>query len=117
LIYRRRAAVLPCNLPQTVIYEEYRGDPKFEFCPDVLPEYMLTGHEVCHPSRIEIDAGHAWIFDLVTAHPEIFPGFFHYDVEGNIRPKLEALRKHGFYGQSDEPGEPAPTGALTRPGG
>jgi anaerobic magnesium-protoporphyrin IX monomethyl ester cyclase len=114
------ARVLPsllCHLPQTAIYEEYRGDPKFEFCPDVLPEYMLTGHEVCHPSGIEIDQGHAWIFDLVTAHPEIFPGFFHYDVEGNIRPKLEALREHGFYGrQSDEPGQQAQTDLLTRPG-
>jgi anaerobic magnesium-protoporphyrin IX monomethyl ester cyclase len=94
------ARVLPsllCYLPQTAIYEEYRGDPKFEFCPDLLPEYMLTGHEICHPSRIEIDTAHRHIFDLVVAHPQIFPGFYHYDVEGNVQPKLEVLRDHGFY--------------------
>ena len=88
---------LLCYLPQTRIYEEYRGDPRFEFCPDLLPEYMLTGHEVCHPSGIEIDDDHRWVFDFIALHPTIFPGFYHYDVEGNVRPKLEVLREHGFY--------------------
>lgn len=98
------ARVLPsllCYLPQTQIYDEYRGDPKFEFCPDLLPEYMLTGHEVCHPSHIEIDDQHRWLFELVVAHPQIFPGFYHYDLQGNIRPKLEVLREHGFYPAPD----------------
>jgi len=99
------ARILPsllCYLPQTRIYEEYRGDPHFEFCPDLLPEYMLTGHEVCHPSGIEIDDEHRWLFDFITEHPQIFPGFFHYDVEGNVRPKLEVLREHGFYARPEE---------------
>lgn len=103
------ARVLPsllCYLPQTQIYEEYKGDPKFEFCPDLLPEYMLTGHEVCHPSRIEIDAQHRALFELIVAHPRIFPGFYHYDLEGNVRPKLEILREHGFY-PSPEPSRAA----------
>jgi len=94
------ARILPsllCYLPQTAIYEEYRGDPKFEFCPDLLPEYMLTGHEVCHASRIELDADHAWVFDFIRRHPHIFPGFYHYDLVGNVRPKLALLREHGFY--------------------
>ncbi len=98
------ARVLPsllCYLPQTAIYEEYRGDPKFQFCPDLLPEYMLTGHEVCHAWRVEIDDAHRWLFDLVEQHPEIFPGFFHYDLDGNVRPKLAALRDHGFYASPD----------------
>lgn len=94
------ARVLPCllcYLPQTDIYEEYRGSPKFEFSPDMLPEYMITGHEVLYPSHVEVDPRHRWLFDLVTAHPGIFPGFFHYDVANNVRPKLELLREHGFY--------------------
>jgi len=98
------ARVLPsllCYLPQTRIYDEYRGDPRFEFCPDLLPEYMLTGHEVCHPSHVEIDSAHRWLFDLVVEHPRIFPGFYHYDLEGNVRPKLEVLREHGFYAAAD----------------
>jgi radical SAM superfamily enzyme YgiQ (UPF0313 family) len=104
------ARILPsllCYLPQTSIYNEYRGDPKFEFCPDLLPEYMLTGHEVCHPSRIEIDEHHRWLFEMIVEHPEIFPGFFHYDLEGNVRPKLEILREHGFY--------PSPEATESRP--
>lgn len=98
------ARVLPsllCYLPQTGIYEEYRHDPRFEFCPDLLPEYMLTGHELCRPWKIEIDREHAWLFDLVRAHPAIFPGFFHYDLEGNVRPKLRILREHGFYSRPE----------------
>ena len=94
------ARILPsllCYLPQTTIYEEFRGDPKFEFCPDLLPEYMLTGHEVCRPSGIEIDDDHRWLFDFIEQHPQIFPGFYHYDLAGNVRPKLEVLREHGFY--------------------
>ena len=101
------ARILPsllCYLPQTAIYEEYRGDPKFEFCPDLLPEYMLTGHEVCHASGIEIDEDHNWLFDFITSHPEIFPGFYHYDLEGNVRPKLAVLQEHGFYA-APEPAE------------
>jgi radical SAM superfamily enzyme YgiQ (UPF0313 family) len=97
--------VLPsllCYLPQTAIYEEYRGDPKFEFCPDLFPEYMLTGHEVCHQSGVEIDDAHGWVFELVKQHPEIFPGFFHYDLEGNVRPKLQVLQEHGFYAAEPE---------------
>ena len=94
------ARVLPsllCYLPQTSIYEEYRGDAKFEFCPHLLPEYMLTGHEVCDASEIRIDETHGWVFELIERHPEIFTGFYHYDLEGNVRPKLEVLREHGFY--------------------
>jgi anaerobic magnesium-protoporphyrin IX monomethyl ester cyclase len=106
------ARVLPsllCYLPQTAIYEEYRGDPKFSFCPDLIPEYMLTGHEICHPSRIEIDEGHRWLFELVEKHPSIFPGFYHYDLEGNVRPKLEILRQHGFYPSPETPAKEGET--------
>jgi len=103
------ARILPsllCYLPQTRIYEQYRGDPKFEFCPDLLPEYMLTGHEVCHPSGIEIDEDHRWLFDFIQQHPDIFTGFYHYDVAGNVRPKLAVLQEHGFYAspQQEEDG-------------
>jgi len=52
---------------------------------------------VCHPSRVELDDGHRWVFEFIRQHPDIFPGFFHYDLEHNVRPKLEALREHGFY--------------------
>jgi hypothetical protein len=30
-------------------------------------------------------------------NPDIFPGFFLSDVEGNVLPKLDLLREFGFY--------------------
>ena len=30
--------------------------------------------------------------DFIEEHPDIFPGFFHYDLEGNVRPKLKVLQ-------------------------
>ena len=43
-------------------------------------------------------------FKLIIDNPDIFPGFFLIDVKNNVRPKLEILRKFGFY--SSLKGEP-----------
>ena len=95
------ARVLPSLLsllPQTAIYEELRAqDVPLEFCPEILPEYMLTGHEICQSVCVQPAPGHQDIFDFIAAHPRIFPGFFHYDVAGNVRPKLAVLADFGFY--------------------
>lgn len=95
------ARVLPsmlCFLPQTDIFREYaEAGRALEFCPDLFPEYILTGHEVCRAARVEIAPEYQTIYDFVTAHPDLFPGFFHYDLEGNIRPKLRVLQEMGFY--------------------
>lgn len=101
------ARVLPSLLsllPQTAIYEELRErGAHLEFCPEILPEYMLTGHEICHSVRVQPAPGHQGIFEFIAAHPHIFPGFFHCDLEHNVRPKLAMLAEFGFY-----PGEGAP---------
>jgi hypothetical protein len=68
-----------------------------EFCPYLFPEFVFTGHEVCHGGRIELPAKHAEYFDLITGNPDIFPGFFHIDLEHNVLPKLNLLRQFGFY--------------------
>ncbi len=36
-------------------------------------------------------------FDLIRANPDVFPGFFHIDLAGNVLPKLKLLRQFGFY--------------------
>jgi anaerobic magnesium-protoporphyrin IX monomethyl ester cyclase len=93
------ARILPsllCFLPQTQIYRELNGHP-LEFCRELFPEYMLTGHEICRSARVQIDAAHASIFDFIEQHPDIFPGFFHYDLVGNVWPKLKVLQEMGFY--------------------
>ncbi|HQP38876.1 MAG TPA: radical SAM protein [Polyangiaceae bacterium] len=84
-------------LPQTTIYEELKGSARLEFCPELFPEYMLTGCEVCDGGRMRIADEHCEVYDLVASHPELFPGFFHVDVEHNILPKYRLLQKFGFY--------------------
>ena len=84
-------------LPQTTLYAELKDSMQLEFFPELFPEYMLTGHEVCGGGRIQIDDTHRPIYEFIAAHPEIFPGFFHIDVQHNVLPKYELLQKFGFY--------------------
>jgi len=97
------ARILPsllCYLPQTEIYEELDKE-KLEFSYEMIPEYMVTGHETNTGSGITISEQHRHIFDFIVQNRDIFPGFFHYDIEGNIRPKLEVLTEFGFYRSPD----------------
>ena len=86
-------------LPQTALYEQLKHELELEFCAELFPEYMLTGHETCVDGRVVIAPEHQQIYDFIRAHPDVFPGFFHVDLEHNIRPKYRLLQKFGFYGQ------------------
>ncbi len=99
------ARILPsllCFLPQTDIYREVKDSGDLTFCPQLFPEYMLTGHEILGGARCEIPAEHNRIFDFIRAHPDLFPGFFHYRLEENVLPKLAVLQEFGFYGKDRE---------------
>lgn len=94
------ARILPSLLsllPQTEIYRELASSVELEFCPYLFPEFVFTGHEVCHGGQIELPERHAEYFDLIQANPDIFPGFFHVDLAGNVLPKLALLQQFGFY--------------------
>ncbi len=94
------ARILPsllCLLPQSELYQEYAGKYEPEFCPELFPEYMITGHEISNHSRFMIAPEHQGIYDFIRLHPDIFPGFFHFDLKNNVMPKLAVLRKFGFY--------------------
>lgn len=94
------ARILPSLLsllPQTDIYREVAGTRPLEFCPWLMPEFVLTGHEVVHGSSVSIPERHAALFHLIAANPDLFPGFFHVDLEGNVLPKLRLLQRFGFY--------------------
>lgn len=98
------ARILPsllCLLPQTEIYRECSAEATLEFCPWLLPEFVYTGHEICSRGGVSIPPKHRRYFDLILANPDIFPGFFHIDLESNVLPKLELLRQFGFYPQPD----------------
>ena len=94
------ARILPSLLsllPQTEIYREWAQRTELEFCPYLLPEFVFTGHEVCRGGRIELPQRYGDYFELITKNPDIFPGFFHIDLAGNVLPKLALLRQFGFY--------------------
>lgn len=94
------ARILPsmlCLLPQTELYREYRDKIPLDFCPELFPEYMITGHETSALSKVIIAPQHQPIYDFIQANRDLFPGFFHMDLANNILPKLAVLKKFGFY--------------------
>ena len=91
--------VLPsllCYLPQTDIYEQI-DKSKLEFSYEMIPEYMVTGHETCSGYGMRIEEPYAHIYDFIVENKDIFPGFFHYDLAHNVWPKLSLLKEFGFY--------------------
>jgi len=94
------ARILPSLLsllPQTEVYRQWAGRAPLEFCPYLFPEFVVTGHEVYHAGRIELPERHRAYFELIRRNPDIFPGFFHIDLEHNVLPKLRLLQQFGFY--------------------
>ena len=94
------ARILPSLLsllPQTTLYEEWAPRVTLEFCPYLLPEFVFTGHEICQGGNVEIPDRYGDYFQLIINNPDVFPGFFHIDLEHNVLPKLELLRQFGFY--------------------
>ncbi len=89
-------------LPQTVLYNNLKEYDRLEFCPYVLPEYMVSGIENRLSVRIEIDQQYKSLFEFIKLHKTVFPGFFHIDIENNINPKLELLEEFGFYNLKQE---------------
>ena len=93
------ARILPSLLsilPQTEIYEQINKND-LEFCYELIPEYMITGHEFCHSINVSMPEKHKSIFDFISKYPHIFPGFFHIDLLNNVYPKLAILQQFGFY--------------------
>ncbi|MEW6357458.1 MAG: radical SAM protein [Planctomycetota bacterium] len=119
------ARILPSMLsllPQTQIYRDLQESVQLEFCPELFPEYMLTGHERLRGARCDWPAEHARIFEFVRKNPDVFPGFFHYDLRGNVLPKLRVLQEFGFYGpdrievtDTDSCGAHSPKVKMARP--
>ena len=104
------ARILPSLLsllPQTALYEEWAPRATLEFCPWLLPEFVFTGHEVCHGGEVEIPARHAGYFDVILQNPDIFPGFYHIDLQNNVLPKLRLLQQFGFYPAPKRPEQDA----------
>ena len=119
------ARILPsllCLLPQTDIFRDLQSSARLEFCPELFPEYMLTGHELLRGARCDLPREHSRIFEFVRGNPDIFPGFFHFDLENNVLPKLRVMQEFGFYGpdraeatETDSCGAHSPKVKMARP--
>lgn len=88
--------LLLCHLPQCEIGAGADADG-MEFAPDLVPESLSSGVEVYRDAHVTVPAEQRFVFDFIEEHPDIFPGWFHRDVETNIRPKLKVLQELGFY--------------------
>jgi radical SAM superfamily enzyme YgiQ (UPF0313 family) len=100
------ARILPSLLsllPQTEIYTRLPPSSALEFCPYLFPDFVLTGHEIMRGSLVELPERHRAYFELIEGNPDVFPGFFHVDVENNVLPKLDLLCEFGFYQLPEEP--------------
>jgi anaerobic magnesium-protoporphyrin IX monomethyl ester cyclase len=89
-------------LPQTQIYQDIEDKSKLEFCHYLLPEYMISGIEKRISVRIAIDDRYAELFQFIEENKDIFPGFFQFDIENNILPKLHMLEEFEFYRCQEE---------------
>ena len=88
---------LLCLLPQTELFMEYQHQYPLDFSPELFPEYMITGHEISTSGKFKIADEHYDKYSFIKENPDIFPGFFHMDLQNNILPKLAIMRKFGFY--------------------
>jgi radical SAM superfamily enzyme YgiQ (UPF0313 family) len=96
------ARILPsllCLLPQTKLYDDLTDAQRAQLhlSTELLPEYMVTGHEVYQGGRTTTVGEHRSIFDFIAEHPDLFPGFFLCDPDDLLPKKLAILQEHGFY--------------------
>ncbi len=85
-------------LPGTRLFRE--TNLRVEYSPELTPEYVNSGHEIVMGAEQIVLPEHQYIFDLVAAHPRVFPGFFHYDYQNSVRSKakrMHAARLKGFF--------------------
>ncbi len=85
-------------LPQTEIYKDYKAgkyNNTLTFNPTILPIFVVTGHEILG-ENVEIPEKYQPIFNLVKNYPNIFPGFYLYDVTNNVMPKRAILEQMNF---------------------
>jgi hypothetical protein len=63
---------------------------------------MISGIEKRISVRIAIDDKYAELFQFIEENRDIFPGFFQFDIENNILPKLRMLEEFEFYRCQEE---------------
>ena len=94
------ARMLPsllCFLPQTGIYQEVDTE-KLEFCPEMFPEYMITGHETCERLRNRDRRGAPATSSISSAGTRTFsPASSTTTSRTTSGPSCAVLPEFGFY--------------------
>ena len=55
---------------------------------------------------LELDSAEAAMLNAIPRERLIFPGFYHFNLEENVLPKLELLHRFGFYLQPERAADP-----------
>jgi radical SAM superfamily enzyme YgiQ (UPF0313 family) len=82
-------------LPNSEIYRDYTGP--LDFNPALMPNFNNLGGENLGRQGTRIIRNAQYLFDFIREYPRVFPGFFLYDDENNIRPKLALFQKEGGF--------------------
>jgi len=85
-------------LPQTKIYHDYcqgKYSGELTLHHQLIPWVVVTGHEELGREN-QVPEKYAAHYELIRNHPDIFPGFYLFNYEKNIKPKLNIMRKMGF---------------------
>ena len=86
-------------LPQSRIYQNYTAglyQGRLEFCKELIPAYVISGHEEV-TGFMRVSEKHQCYYNLIVAHPDIFPGHYLFNPDENVLPKFQVLRNLGFY--------------------
>ena len=78
-----------------MLYREGRYGGRLDLVPELVPIYVVTGHEVVDPWNRVPDRYRPY-YDFIGAHEDIFPGFFLFEHETNVLPKYAVMREMGF---------------------
>jgi hypothetical protein len=78
-------------LPNSEIYRDYNGP--LDFNENIMANFNNSGGENITQAGTRILESAAYLFEFVRQYPRLFPGFYLYDYENNVKPKMRIVHK------------------------
>ena len=78
-------------LPNSKIYQDYKGP--LDFNERIMANFNCSGGENITQKGTGIFKNSRYMFDFIRKHPKIFPGFYLFDYENNVKPKMHIVHK------------------------
>lgn len=82
-------------LPISQIYTEYKDT--IDYSDELHSEFVISGLENRIYGMNVIKREYVYVYEFIKKYPTISPGFFHYNYEKNILPKLILILKAGLF--------------------